>query len=69
MEGSKQAGPNELLIVHQAFNGRLAARQISKGSPEAELAVAIILNLCREGNHTREALDAATSSHRAGRSD
>lgn len=57
-------GPTELETIDEAFQDWLDAHGVLKGSPEAELAAAIIITLYREGHDTRTALEAAMSKHR-----
>ncbi len=57
-------GPRELQTVNEAFQNWLDAHQVSKSSPEAELAAAILITLFREGHDTREALEDAMFKHR-----
>ena len=57
-------GPMELETIDEAFQNWLDAHQVLKGSPEAELAAAIIITLYREGNDTQSALEMAMSKHR-----
>ncbi len=57
-------GPKELETIDEAFQNWLDAHRVPKGSPEAELAAAIIITLYREGHDTLPALEAAMSKHR-----
>lgn len=57
-------GPMELETIDKAFQNWLDAHQVLKGSPEAELAAAIIITLYREGHDTPSALEMAMSKHR-----
>lgn len=57
-------GPRELEAINAVFESWLVEHEISKLTPEAELAAAIILNLYREGYHTRASLESAMSRHR-----
>lgn len=57
-------GPRQLETVDEAFQKWLNAHRLCKGSPEAELAAAIIITLYREGYDTREALEDAMRKHR-----
>jgi len=57
-------GPKELETIDEAFQSWLEAYRVLKGSPEAELAAAIIITLYREGHDTRSALETAMSKHR-----
>lgn len=57
-------GRMELETIDEAFQNWLEANQVLKGSPEAELAAAIIVTLYREGHDTRSALEMAMSIHR-----
>lgn len=58
-------GPVELAIVEEVFSGWMKQANLEKGSPEAELAAAIMINLFREGNNTVSSLSSASSTHRA----
>lgn len=57
-------GPIELETIDEVFQNWLDAHRVLKGSPEAELAAAIIMPLYREGHDTRSALETAMSKHR-----
>ena len=57
-------GPQELLLVEQAFNDWLNIHKIQKDSPEGELAAAIVINVYREGHDTKNALELAMADHR-----
>jgi len=47
-------GPTELSIVEAVFKDWLTESGISKDTPEAELAAAIVINLFREGHSTSD---------------
>jgi hypothetical protein len=57
-------GPTELAIIDAAFAEWMKLANIERGSPEAELAAAIVINLFREGNDTMPAIRDAISAHR-----
>jgi len=57
-------GPIELETIDEVFQNWLDAHRVLKGSPDAELAAAIIITLYREGHDTRSALETAMSKHR-----
>jgi hypothetical protein len=57
-------GPKEFETIDGAIQHWLDAHQVLKGSPEAELAAAIIITLYREGHDTRPSLETAMSKHR-----
>lgn len=57
-------GPTELSIVEAVFKQWLSEGGITRDTPEAELAAAIVINLFREGHNTGEALRAAVAEHK-----
>ena len=56
-------GPAELDMLDDVLISWLSISGMERGSADAELAAAIIINLFKEGHDTRPALQAAMSRH------
>lgn len=56
--------PDDLKLIDTVLSEWSQDNRVPKGSPEVELAAAVMINLFREGNNTIVALRKAASRHK-----
>lgn len=57
-------GPNQLAVLNDVLEEWRVASQVNEGSPDLEIAAAVILNMFREGYQTKPALMQALQRHK-----
>lgn len=56
-------GPNEPAVLNDVLEEWRVANQVNDGSPDLEIAAAVVLNMFREGFQTKPALVQALQRH------